>query len=90
MLEVGNFVDSGEIGINPHRHILAKSARIIGVGGDDLAAYATSIRLIEASRRVMPWEAGITHRFALEDAEDAMAAARGPDSMKVVFQSSAS
>ena len=90
VLEVGNFVDSGEIGINPHRHILVKCARIIGVGGDDLAAYATSIRLIEASRRVMPWEAAITHRFALEDAEDAMAAARGPDSMKVVFQSSAS
>ena len=90
VLEVGSFVDGGEIGVNPHRHILAKSARVIGVGGDDLSAYATSIRMIEASRRLIPWEAAITHRFALEDAEQAMATACGPDSMKVVFQSSAS
>lgn len=89
VLEVGNFVDTGQISINPHRQILAKSARVIGVEGDDLAAYTTSIRLIEAPRHTIPWEVAIAHRFALKDAENAMAVARGLDSIKVVFEPAA-
>ena len=58
----------------------------MGVAGDDLAAYATSIRLMETTLDRFPWSKLITHRFPLTRAEDAMATALGPDSGKVVFQ----
>jgi threonine dehydrogenase-like Zn-dependent dehydrogenase len=85
LMEVGTFVDGGDVPLNPHRDILAKNARIMGVAGDDLASYATSIAMIEATRGRFPWLDMITHRFALGESEQAMAAALGPDSMKVVF-----
>jgi L-iditol 2-dehydrogenase len=85
LVEVGTFVDGGDVAVNPHRDILAKNARIMGVAGDDLAAYATSIAMIEATRDRFPWLELITHRFRLEDAEAALEAALGQNSMKVVF-----
>jgi hypothetical protein len=35
LVEAGNFSDLGEIGISPHRHLCAKSVRILGVGGEE-------------------------------------------------------
>src|SRR6202034_440621 len=39
LVEAGNFSDLGEVPVSPHRHICAKSARILGVGGEEPAAY---------------------------------------------------
>ncbi len=89
LIEVGTFVDGGEVPINPHRDVLAKNARIMGVAGDDLAAYATSIGLLEATQSQFPWMEMISHRFPLARAADAMATALGPNSMKVVFSPNA-
>ncbi|HET7716015.1 MAG TPA: zinc-binding dehydrogenase [Bauldia sp.] len=86
LIEVGTFVDGGEVAVNPHKDILAKNARIMGVAGDDLAAYATSIKLMEATLDRFPWQKLITHRFSLAEAEAAMTQALGPDSGKVVFE----
>ena len=44
LLEAGNFSDMGEIRINPHRHLCAKNVRILGVGGEEPAAYGPSLR----------------------------------------------
>jgi L-iditol 2-dehydrogenase len=86
LVEVGTFVDGGEVPVNPHRDILVRNARIMGVAGDDLGSYATGIGLLEATQTKFPWMEMISHRCRLGDAERAMAAALGPDSMKVVFQ----
>jgi L-iditol 2-dehydrogenase len=86
LVEVGAFVDGGEVPVNPHRDILAKNVRIMGVAGDDLGSYATGIGLLEATQAKFPWMAMISHRFTLGDSSQAMATALGPDSMKVVFQ----
>ena len=85
LIEVGTFVDGGEVAVNPHRDILAKNARIMGVGGDDLSSYATSIGLLAATRTQFPWMEMISHRFRLDQAEEAMSTALSADSMKVVF-----
>ncbi len=85
VLEVGIFSDDGTVPLNPHRHILEKSARLIGVGGDELSAYDSSIRILEATKDTIPWHEAITHKFALEEADQAMETALGPESMKVVF-----
>jgi L-iditol 2-dehydrogenase len=83
--EVGSFTDAGDIPVNPHRHICAKSARVMGVGGDKRSAYVPSIRLLEKTQGVFPWLDLITHRFALPEWEQAFAAALSLESMKVVF-----
>ena len=76
-------VAGGEIVINPHRQILAKSARVIGVGGHELSAYSNCIRIIEASRHIVPWQEAITHHFVLDDAEWIVAMVCGSSSMSV-------
>jgi L-iditol 2-dehydrogenase len=89
LIEVGTFVDGGDVPVNPHRDVLAKNARIMGVAGDDLAAYATSIGLLQATQHHFPWAKMISHRFPLHEADEAMATALGPESMKVVFMPNA-
>jgi L-iditol 2-dehydrogenase len=49
LVEAGNFSDLGEVAISPHRHICAKSARILGVGGEEPAAYGPSMRQMARS-----------------------------------------
>src|ERR1700675_4230557 len=44
LVEAGNFSDLGEVPISPHRHICAKNARILCVGGEEPAAYGPSMR----------------------------------------------
>src|SRR2546427_8447249 len=44
LVEAGNFLDLGGIGLNPHRHFCAKRARILCVGGEEPGAYGTSMR----------------------------------------------
>ena len=44
LVEAGNFSDMGEISINPHRHLCAKNIRMLGVGGEEPAAYGPSMR----------------------------------------------
>ena len=85
LIEVGTFVDGGSIPLNPHKDILAKNARIMGIPGDELSAYSTSIRLMETTQNRFPWKELITHRFRLDQAHDAMSVALGPNSGKVVF-----
>src|SRR5260370_26624161 len=43
LVEAGNFSDMGEISISPHRHLFSKNFRILGVGGEEPAAYGPSI-----------------------------------------------
>jgi threonine dehydrogenase-like Zn-dependent dehydrogenase len=38
LIEAGNFSDLGEVAISPHRYLCAKSARILGVGGEEPGA----------------------------------------------------
>jgi len=38
LVEAGNFSDLGEVSLSPHRHVCAKNARILAVGGEEPAA----------------------------------------------------
>ena len=54
LVEAGNFSDLGEVAISPHRHICAKSARILGVGGEEPAAYGPSMRQMARYMQAYP------------------------------------
>ena len=85
VLEVGIFSNSHEIPINPHSHILEKSARVIGVGGDDISQYYPSIRLLEKNIEKLPWHKIISHQYQIEQVHEAMDVAMSDNSMKVLL-----
>jgi len=84
-IEAGNFSDMGEISISPHRHLCAKNVRILGVGGEEPAAYGPSMRQMARYMRHYPLREFVTHRFGLKQVEAAMQKSMSPDSMKVVI-----
>jgi len=85
-VEAGNFSDLGEVGISPHRHLCAKNARILGVGGEEPAAYGPGMRQMLRYMKHYPLREFVTHRFGLRDVNAAMQKSMDGDSMKVVLE----
>ena len=86
LVEAGNFSDLGEVAISPHRHLCAKNARILAVGGEEPAAYGPSMRQMARYMKHYRLREFVTHKYALRDVDAAMAKAIEPESMKVVME----
>jgi threonine dehydrogenase-like Zn-dependent dehydrogenase len=86
LVEAGNFSDLGEISLSPHRHLCAKNVRILGVGGEEPAAYGPSMRQLARYMKNYPVRDFVTHRFGLRSVNAAMQKSIEPESMKVVMQ----
>jgi threonine dehydrogenase-like Zn-dependent dehydrogenase len=86
LVEAGNFSDLGEVALSPHRHICAKNARILGVGGEEPAAYGPGMRQMARYMKNYPLQEFVTHRFGLRDVDLAMKKSVEAESMKVVLQ----
>jgi threonine dehydrogenase-like Zn-dependent dehydrogenase len=86
LVEAGNFSDLGEIPISPHRHICAKNARILGVGGEEPAAYGPSMRQMARYMKHYPLREFVTHRYKLSEAETAVKKSMEAESVKVVLE----
>lgn len=84
-IEAGNFVDTGEVSLNVHRHLCAKNVRFIGSTNHPYTEYPKTIRFLQKYAKWFPFEKFVTHKFKLDQAEQAMAAALSSDSMKVIF-----
>ena len=85
LVEAGNFSDMGEVSISPHRHLCAKNVRILGIGGEEPAAYSPSMRQLARYMHHYPLQDFVTHRFSLRQVEAAMKKSMEADSMKVVI-----
>jgi L-iditol 2-dehydrogenase len=85
LVEAGNFSDLGDVAINPHRHLCSKNVRIIGVGGEEAAAYGPSMRQLVRYMKHYPLRDFVTHRYRLDDVDAAVRRSIEPDSMKVVL-----
>jgi len=86
LVEAGNFSDLGEVAISPHRHICAKNARILGVGGEEPAAYGPGMRQMARYMKNYPLREFVTHRYGLRDVDAAMRKSVEAESMKVVLE----
>ncbi len=86
LVEAGNFSDLGEVPISPHRHLCAKNVRILGVGGEEPAAYGPSMRQMARYMKHYPLREFVTHRFGLRDVDLAMQKSVDVESMKVVLE----
>jgi threonine dehydrogenase-like Zn-dependent dehydrogenase len=85
LVEAGNFSDLGEIAISPHKHLCAKNVRILGVSGEEPAAYGPGMRQMARYLKHYPLQEFVTHKFALKDVQAAVNQSIEPESMKVVL-----
>jgi L-iditol 2-dehydrogenase len=81
----GNFVDTGDISINPHRHLVAKNIRLIGMTNHPFTGYAPSMRLLSRHAGEFPFEGFVTHRFGLDQAQQALETSMGAETLKVLI-----
>ncbi len=72
LVEAGNFSDLGEIPISPHKHLCAKNVRILGVSGEEPAAYGPGMRQMARYLKHYPLQEFVTHKFALKDVQAAV------------------
>jgi threonine dehydrogenase-like Zn-dependent dehydrogenase len=86
LIEAGNFSDLGEIPLSPHRHLCAKNVRILGVSGEEPAAYGPGMRQMARYLKHYPLQEFVTHRFGLRDVEAAVQKSIESESMKVVLE----
>lgn len=85
-IETGNFVDTGTVPINAHRHIAAKNALIIGNSNHPHTGYYQAMKMMQKYSDTFPFEDLITHVFPLDRCEEAMKKAFEPDCLKVMFK----
>ena len=69
--------------INPYRQITFKNVTILGQYGYTASLYSESIRLL--SQGIYPYSSLVTHKFALEDTDDAIRALIDLKCMKAVL-----
>jgi threonine dehydrogenase-like Zn-dependent dehydrogenase len=83
MLEMGNFVDTGDVSVNVHRHICSKNIRLLGLTNHPSTGYGPALRLLERYSDRYPFDEMVTHEFGLDQVESAMRTSMSPHSMKV-------
>jgi L-iditol 2-dehydrogenase len=80
----GVFVDMGDIALNPHL-IVSKALRLIGLSNHPVTGYRPSMELMLRYQDKMPLHTFVTHRFPLEQAQQAIDTALNLQCMKVAF-----
>ena len=83
VLEVGAFVDLGEVGVNPTADICTKNVTVIGVGGERATSYIPALRLMEQHLNDLPLGSILTHVVSLEDAAKGVELSQSDEATKV-------
>jgi L-iditol 2-dehydrogenase len=88
VVEAGAFVDMGEVGVNPSADICSKNLNVIGIGGEDAAAYVPAMKLMAENLDRLPLAEIITHKLPLERAAEAVELSQQEGTMKVLLDPS--
>ena len=83
---VGQYTDHGPIELNPHLDINKKHLDVRGVWGIDYSHFHRVLLLQERYNDLFHWERLITHRFGLEEANQALDAVRSGQAIKAVIE----
>jgi threonine dehydrogenase-like Zn-dependent dehydrogenase len=84
--ETGNFVDTGTVTLNVHRHLAAKNVLFIGNTNHPHDMYYVHLDMMIRNRRQFPWSKLITHRFKLNECAQALEKAYTKEALKIVFE----
>lgn len=71
LIEAGNFVDLGPTPMSPYR-ICSRTMRIIGISGMPYQGYEAALRLLDTFKDKIAFAKLITHRFRIDDAQEAL------------------
>ena len=83
-IEAGNFVETGEVVLSPHRHLCAKNVRLIGITNHPFTGYTSSMKLMEKYRHSFPFERFVTHEYPPAHTDQALLKSMQLDCMEVV------
>ncbi len=73
-LESGSFANTGEVAINPFKHLCYKDVYLLGHYGSPPSSYLTALRMIELAwrERHIPLDLLVTDRYPLEKTQEAL------------------
>ncbi len=85
--EVGHFVDGGECAINPHRDICSKEITLVGSWVYNSFEYPNAYHFLQRAERIgLPVESLITHRFPLDQIDEAFQVNLRQEGIKVIVE----
>ena len=86
LCELGFFVDNGEATINPHFDICKKEINLVGSWVYNLRDYPTTFDFLKRAQGIgIPLEKLITHRFSLDQIDEALQTNIRMDGIKVAY-----
>jgi L-iditol 2-dehydrogenase len=85
--EVGHFVDGGECAINPHRDICAKEISLVGSWVYNSFEYPSAYHFLQRAERIgLPVSSLVTHKFPLDQIDEAFQVNLRQEGIKVVVE----
>jgi L-iditol 2-dehydrogenase len=85
--EVGHFVDGGECAINPHRDICAKEISLVGSWVYNSFEYPNAYHFLQRAERIgLPVSSLITHKFPLDQIDEAIQVNLRQEGIKVIVE----
>ncbi|MCD8138493.1 MAG: zinc-binding dehydrogenase [Planctomycetaceae bacterium] len=84
-LECGHFVDMGPTEVNMAM-VCGKNLRIIGMNNHAVTGYRPSMEMMHRTREQFPWMKFFSHRFYLDDYDEAIRTSQTEESMKVLVE----
>jgi L-iditol 2-dehydrogenase len=69
---VGQYTDSGDVSINPHRHVNRRHAEILGCWGYEFTHLYRAIALMAKHRERFRWRDLVTRSYSLREAGQAL------------------
>ena len=82
---VGQYTNAGDTTLNPHLQINRKHAEILGCWGCDYSHFHRALQLLAHQGNALPWDAGISARFTLAQANEALAAVASRSVVKALI-----
>ncbi|HVF38374.1 MAG TPA: zinc-binding dehydrogenase [Gemmatimonadaceae bacterium] len=70
----GQYTDSGDVSINPHRQINRKHVDLRGVWGSDYSHFHRAVQIAATFADRIPWGEMVTRRFGLDKTQSALEA----------------
>lgn len=84
-IEMGNYVEMGEVPMSAHKHLCTKAIRLTGISNHPYTGMGPAMKMMEKLQNRIDFSKVVSHRFKLDDVQEAMLTSMHPDSMKVVI-----
>ena len=81
----GQYTDAGDLTLNPHRQINRKHVEIRGCWGCDYSHFHRALQVLAHQGASLPWVDAVSARYALQDANAALAAVANRDVIKALI-----